>query len=163
MFLCPTRILRSSPQEVGKSPSLFFISHHLCADLFFQSWQMTLCLSGHWDWKLGFCYIKLTLVSYLTEYEEARILRLLLLHFPRSECDRKCYFKAIPWSMYLLTEGIGLKEKRKTMSILKKLGAARLLNRQVIAKDISSSFTGSFINLLCFLRVFCPVGHYPVG
>lgn len=62
--------------------------------------------------------------------------------------------------MYLLTEGIGLKKKRKTMSILKKLGAARLLNRQVIAKDISSSFTGSFINIL-FSQSLLPGGPLP--
>lgn len=71
--------------------------------------------------------------------------------------------------MYLLTEDIGLKKKKKTMSIWKQLGAARLLNRQVNCWRylilIHWVLRESFINLLCFQGLYSllPSGPLPSG
>lgn len=71
--------------------------------------------------------------------------------------------------MYLLTEDVGLKKKQKhkTTSIWKKLGAARLLNRQVNCWRylilIHWALGESFINLLCFQGLYSllPSGPLP--
>lgn len=77
-------------QEVGKCPSPW--NHIICVQawVFFvclflpERWQVTLCLLGNWDWKLGFCCcIKLTLVSYLTEIWRSKGFWIASVIFPK--------------------------------------------------------------------------------